>query len=258
MSQKIIASLNVMVVDDEAAIRKTILRLLEELFPEIQVLATAGSVGEAMLELEEHNPNLLFLDVELPDGTGFDLLEKIQGRDFRVIFITAHQEYALAAIKVSALDYILKPIDPTEFRQAVEKAASLFDREEEKIKLAALAENLGEKKVLKRLILPTYGNLHVVRIKDIIRAEADSNYTTFWLKAGEHIMVSRTIKEFEELLSGSGMIRVHQSHLVNIEYIEKYSKRDGGYLILKDKTPIPVSKALRKKVLEAIQHYLYL
>ena len=249
--------MHVVIVDDEAAVRKTIARFLEKDFPEITVAATAGSVEEARRAVEKHRPGLLFLDVELPDGTGFDLLKQMPGDDLRVIFITGHQEYALAAIKVSAVDYILKPVDPDEFRQAVEKALRVIDGRTEKLKLETLAENLNSRKELKRIILPTADDLHVVEVKNIIRAEADSNYTTFRLSSGKRIMVSKTIKEYDELLSGSGMVRVHQSHLVNLAYVDKFVKRDGGYLVLKDGTSVPVSQSLRKKVLEEIKRFLY-
>jgi len=247
----------VVVVDDEAAVRNTIVRLLEKYFPEITVAATAGSVEEARRAVERHSPRLLFLDVELPDGNGFDLLKQIPGNDLRVIFITGHQEYALAAIKVSAVDYVLKPVDPDEFRQAVEKALRGIDRRAEKLKLETLSENLNNRDVLKRIILPTAEDLHVVEVQHIIRAEADSNYTTFRLTGGKRIMVSKTIKEYDELLAQSGMIRVHQSHLVNLAYVDKFVKRDGGYLVLKDGSSVPVSQGLRKKVLEKIKRFLY-
>jgi len=249
--------MNAIIVDDELPVRNSISTLLRESFPEIDIVATAGTVAEAQYMVERHTPDLLFLDVELPDGTGFDLLGRLSGLNFRVIFITGHQEYALKAIKVSALDYILKPFDPDELCNAIEKARQAINHHEEKVKLNTLADNLRGKRILKRIILPTAEHLHVVPIGDIIRAEADSNYTSFMLSGNRHVMVSRTIKEFDEMLSGSGMIRVHQSHLVNLAYIDKFVKRDGGYLLLKDGNEVPVSQNLKKRVLEAIKNWLY-
>ncbi|MBN2862037.1 MAG: response regulator transcription factor, partial [Bacteroidales bacterium] len=175
----------------------------------------------------------------------------------KVIFVTGHQEYALNAIKVSALDYVLKPVDADELYHAVEKAREIISQEEHQMKLQALSENLQSKKALKRIILHTSDHLQLVSVSDIVRAEADSNYTSFSLSDGKRILVSRTIKEFETLLSGSGMIRVHQSHLVNINYIDKFVKKDGGYLLLKNNTKIPVSPVLKKKVLQALTDHLY-
>jgi len=250
--------MKVIIVDDEAGARNTISSILSEKYPEIEIAATAADVDEGHREILAHQPDLVFLDVEMPGGTGFDLIDRLPSVDFKVIFITAHEEYALGAIKVSALDFVLKPVDSDELCQAVNKALQLINTSEEKLKLKALRENLENRKVLKRIVLPTSDNLHVVAIEDIIRAEADSNYTRFFLSGGKTVMVSRTIKEFDKLLSASGMIRVHQSHLVNIAWISSFVKRDGGYLEMKDNSKIPVSQNLRKKVLQEISNSLYL
>jgi two-component system, LytTR family, response regulator len=249
--------MNVIIVDDEISVRNAITKLLSEQFPELEVISSAGTLKLAYEVIMKRTPDLLFLDVELPDGNGFELLKMIPAINFKVIFITGHQEYALDAIKVSALDYILKPFDQDELRVAVEKARDIINQDEQNIKLQALSENLQNKKILKRIILPTADNLHLVSVEDIVRAEADSNYTIFWLTEGRKIMVSRTIKEYNAMLSGSGMIRVHQSHLVNIHFIDKFVKRDGGYLQLKDGTTVPVSPILKKKVLQAIKDTMY-
>ena len=245
------------VVDDESAVRKTIAVLLHESFPDIIVSASVGTINDGYAAIMEHQPDLLFLDIELPDGLGFDLVKKISPVNFRVIFITGHQEYALDAIKVSALDYILKPIDKDELREAINKAREMFNHEEEQLKLLALSENLKGKKVLKRIILRTADALQLIAVSDIIRAEADSNYTHFHLTGGKHVMVSRTIKEYEAMLTGTGLIRVHQSHLVNLNFVDKFIKRDGGYLQLRDGSCIPVSPNLKKQVLKAITDHLY-
>ncbi|MDM8003382.1 MAG: LytTR family DNA-binding domain-containing protein [Bacteroidota bacterium] len=245
------------IVDDEAAVRNTIFNLLKENFPEITVCAAAGSVGEGCEAVAEHQPDILFLDVELPDGLGFDLLKKLSPVHFRTIFITGHQEYALDAIKVSALDYILKPVDEDELRAAIVKACEIFNHEEDQLKILALSENLQGKKVLRRIILKTAEALQLISVSDIIRAEADSNYTRFHLTGGKHIIVSRTLKDYEEMLHGTALIRVHQSHIVNMNYIDKFFKHDGGYILLKDGTAVPVSPVLKQKVLQALTEHLY-
>lgn len=245
------------IVDDEPAVRNIISTLLNDSFRDITVSAQAGSVQEGFAAVTEHQPDLLFLDVELPDGLGFDLLKKLSPVRFRTIFITGHQEYALDAIKVSALDYILKPIDLDELSVAITRAREIINHEEEQLKMQALSENLAGKKVLKRIILRTADALQLISVSDIIRAEAESNYTHFHLAGGKHIMVSRTIKEYEAMLSGSGLIRVHQSHIVNLNHIDKFFKHDGGYLQLKDGSTVPVSAHLKQKVLQAITDHLY-
>jgi two-component system LytT family response regulator len=249
--------MNVIIIDDEATVRNTISSLLGENFPDIRIMAYAGSIGEGYEAVVKHKPDLLFLDIELPDGTGFDLLKRFQQIPFKIIFVTGHQEYALDAIKVSALDYILKPVDTDELVRAVGKACEIINHEDQQLKFQALKENLQSKRVLKRIILHTSDHLQLISVSDIIRAEADSNYTSFCLSDRKRILVSRTIKEFEGLLKGSGMIRVHQSHLVNINYIDRFVKKDGGYLLLKEGTKIPVSPNLKKKVMQALTDHLY-
>lgn len=250
-------AMKAVIIDDEAPVRNTITALLKKSFPDITISAAAGSVAEGIAVVTEHQPDILFLDIELPDGIGFDLLRQVGPVRFRTIFVTGHQEYALDAIKVSALDYILKPVDEDELRVAILKAREIINHEEEQLKLLALGENLQGKKVLKRIILRTAEALQLVAIDDIIRAEAESNYTHFYITGGKHIMVSRTIKEYEALLIGTGLIRVHQSHIVNLNYIDKFYKHDGGYLQLKDGTTIPVSPVLKQKVLQALNEHLY-
>jgi two-component system LytT family response regulator len=249
--------MNVSIIDDELSVRNTIAKLLSEHFPDITIISSSGTLESGYEAISKSPPELLFLDIELPDGNGFDLLKRISPINFKVIFITGHQEYALDAIKVSAFDYILKPFQIEELRSAVEKARETINHEEEQLKLQALSENLLNRKVLKRVILHASDHLQLVTVSDIINAEADSNYTIFRLAGGKRIMVSRTMKEFDELLSGSGFIRTHQSHLVNMNYIDKFIKKDGGYLQLKDGTTVPVSSNLKKKVLQSIKDYLY-
>jgi len=249
--------MKVTIVDDEFKARDALEKILKKQYPEITILASAESVGAGFEAIQHDPPDLLLLDVELPDGTGFDLLKQISPVQFKVVFITGHQEYAIEAIKFSALDYILKPFDNEELRQAVEKAREAINHEEQHIQLETLNGNLHQKKRLRRIILPTADNLHIVELNDIIRAEADSNYTIFRLAAGRKIMVSRTIKEFDGMLAGSGFIRVHQSFLVNIIHIDKFVKRGGGHLQMKDGSTVPVSPTLKKKVLLAIQEHLY-
>jgi two-component system LytT family response regulator len=249
--------MNTVIIDDEIAVRNTIKALLNERFPDITIMASVGTVKEGHEAILKNKPDVVFLDIELPDGTGFALLRMFPQIPFRIIFVTGHNEYAIDAIKVSALYYVLKPIDTDEFCRAVEKAQEVISQNDLKLKLVALSENLQSRKALKRIILHTSDHLQLVSVSDIIRAEADSNYTQFFLSGSRKIMVSRTIKEFEALLSSSGLIRVHQSHLVNINYIDRFVKRDGGYLQLKDGTKIPVSPNLKKLVLQTIHDHLY-
>jgi len=249
--------MNVVIIDDEAPVRNAIKALLNEKFPGIIIMASEGTIKNGYEAILKYKPDLLFLDIELPDGTGFDLLEKFRQIPFKIIFVTGHNEYAVDAIKVSALDYILKPVDADDLCHAVEKAREIISNEDQQLKFRALYENIQSRKVLKKIILHTSEHLQLVSVNDIIHAEADSNYTRFFLSGNRKIMVSRTIKEFEALLSASGLIRVHQSHLVNLEFIDKFYKKDGGYLLLKDGAKIPVSPNMKKHVIQAIHDHLY-
>ncbi|MBN2420569.1 MAG: response regulator transcription factor [Deltaproteobacteria bacterium] len=249
--------MNAVIIDDEGNVRNTIKSLLSGYFPDINIIAVAGSVSKGYEALVKYQPDILFLDIELPDGTGFDLLKKFPRISFKIIFVTGHDEYAINAIKVSALDYMLKPIDAEEFCNAVEKAREIINQTEQQFKFQALIENLQGRKMLKRIILHTSDHLQLVSVSDIVRAEADSNYTRFHLTGDHKIMVSQTLKEFDALLSGSGLIRVHQSHLVNIYYIDRFVKKEGGYLILKNGTKVPVSPKLKKQVLQALTEHLF-
>lgn len=245
------------IVDDEVSVRNTLISIISDKFPDIRIVATAGTIEEGYATVISHNPDLAFLDIELPDGTAFDLLNRFSQVNFRIIFVTGHNEYAISAIKVSALDYILKPVDADELIKAVEKASRLISQEEHQMRIRALNENASCRKALKKIILHTADHLQLVSIRDILFAEADSNYTVFKLADGKKIMVSRTLKEFENLLATSGLIRVHQSYLVNLDHIDKFVKKDGGFLVLKDGSKIPVSPNMKKQVLQAMTEHLY-
>lgn len=234
------------VIDDEVKARETIMKMLSAYCPEVEVVATAGSVQEGVKTLREIKPDLLLLDIKMADGTGFDLLRKLNNIDFRLIFITAFEEFAIRAIKFSAIDYILKPLDPDELINAVNKAGSLIKKDHMMLRLNALYENLdlinsGQKKI----VLKTTDSVHIVKLRDIIRCESEKNYTHFFTTGNNRITVSKTLKEFNELLSEYRFFRVHQSHLVNIDHVKRYEKHGSGMLIMDDDSQVPVS--FRKK-----------
>ncbi|MBN2612365.1 MAG: response regulator transcription factor [Bacteroidales bacterium] len=244
--------LKAVIVDDDPKVVGVISSLIGQGHPEVEIVATAGDIVSGLNAIAVSGPDIVFLDINLPDGTGFDLLKKLDEITFKIIFVTAYEAYALQAIKVCALDYLLKPVDPDELSNAVKKAGEIIRKEDEQLKVNALLENFDEKKTLKRIVLHTSDCLHYVNISEIIRCEADNNYTTFYLTNGKKILVSKTLKEYAELLKNSGFIRVHQSHLVNTVFIEKYIKTEGGYLQLKDHTNIPVSLNRKQEVLNIL------
>jgi two-component system LytT family response regulator len=234
------------VIDDEVQARETILKMLSAYCPDVEIVATAGSVEEGVKTLKEIQPDLLMLDIKMADGTGFDLLRKLENTNFRLIFITAFEEFAIRAIKFSAIDYILKPIDPDELVNAVQKAGSLIKKENMSLRLDALYENLDLIKTgQKKIVLKTTDSVNIVRLSEIIRCESEKNLTHFFTTGNEKITVSRTLKEFNELLSAYKFFRVHQSHLVNMDHVKRYEKQGGGMLIMADDSRVPVS--FRKK-----------
>lgn len=234
------------VVDDEVKARETILNMLKVYCPEVEVTDTAGSVKEGLEILERNKPDLLLLDIKMADGTGFDLLRKLSKVDFLVIFITAFEEFAIRAIKFSAIDYILKPLDPDELVNAIEKAKGVLNKENMNVKLEALYDNLDTLSTsTKKIVLKTSDSVHIVNLKDIIRCESEKNYTHFFTIDNEKITVSRTLKEYNELLADYNFFRVHQSHLINMQHVKRYEKQNGGMLIMNDNSSVPV--AFRKK-----------
>ena len=234
---------NAIIIDDESHARQSIRKILELQFNEIDIQGEAGNITEAVHLIDKNKPQLIFLDIDLPDGTGFDILRKINYKQFKIIFITAHQEYAIQAIKFSAFDYILKPLNPLELIQSVKKVLS------EKLilgsfenKLEAFFTNFNHTTPeQKRIVLKTSDKIHVVDIKNIIRFQSDNSYCTIYINSGNKIVVSKSIKSYEEMLTSMGFMRIHQSHLINCNYINYYEKQYGGTLVMSDKSNIPVS-----------------
>ncbi len=217
---------------------------LNDLFPEIKIIGTAESIVDAAKLLRRQTPDFLFLDIMLGDGTGFDLLEIFPNLSSKVIFVTAYEEHAIRAFRFSAVDYLLKPINPEELRQAVEKAKRQLSQNNEH--LSVLKETFNNPNTLpKRISLHTLEKIAVVNISDIVRCEADGNNTLFYLNSGGRIFVTKTLKEYEKMLAGHKFYRSHQSHLINTDYIKAYIRKDGGYLKMKNGDNVPV--AVRKK-----------
>ena len=234
--------ISIAVIDDEPKARETIINILGLSPIELSVIGEAGDVESAYELISTKSPDLVLLDINLPDGTGFDLLRKIENINFKVIFITAHEEYAVRAFKFSAIDYILKPITAGDLFMAIEKVKEEINKEETALKLGTLLSNLEK---LKKIVLKTAESIHIINVSQIIRCEADVNYTTFFLQGGEKLLVSKPLKEYDELLGHAGFFRTHQSHLVNPDHILRYDKMDGGYLVMDDDSDVPVS--VRKK-----------
>jgi two-component system, LytTR family, response regulator len=244
------------VIDDEKRSRDTLSGLLMKYCQEdVDLVAEADGYVTGLVAIRHHKPDVVFLDIQMPDGSGFKLLEDLEEISFEVVFTTAYDQYAIKAIRYSALDYLLKPIVPAELRNAVAKVKQKKSDGTINKHIRVLLENIKDKNsVSKRIILSTSEGMHVIDIRDIIRCESDDYYTRFFIKERKPIMVSKTLKENEELLSEFGFIRPHKSHLVNVRYIKSYIKVDGGYILLQDGTTVPVSRRKKEKILEELSH----
>ncbi len=231
-----------LIVDDENKGRQTLKQLLLLLNAPVTIVAEATNVQGAVKEIQEKQPELVFLDIQLTDGTGFDVLEQITFKNFHLIFITAHEEFALKAFRYSAIDYITKPIDPDILDSAIKKVQNLHQQFSLEKKLEVLLQN---KQKVHKLALPSTNGIQLAKVQDIIRCEASNNYTLFYLTDGKKIMVTKTLKDYEEMLMNDGFFRVHQSHLINLDFVSGYLKQDGGYVQMTDGSQIEISR--RKK-----------
>jgi two-component system LytT family response regulator len=243
----------VLIIDDENRTRQLIANMIDSFGFDVQTIPEGENVESGIKAIEKHNPNIVFLDIQMPDGTGFDVLRSIEGKNFVVIFITAHEEFAIKAIKFSALDYLLKPVDPTELEAALKKAIAALHEESEPSQFEALQKNINPHEK-RRLVLKTQESVHVVDLDNIIRCEADRNYTSFFLTNNKKILVSKTLKEYETLLSGHHFLRVQQSHLININYVERYDKKNGGAVVMKDGSEVPLSSAKREVFFQTLEN----
>ncbi len=248
-----ILNIRSIIVEDEAQNRENLVRLIAAYCPQVEVVAQCASAAEARQAIVERHPDMVFLDIEMPGGNGFSLLESLSDIRFEVIFVTAYDNYGIKAIKFSALDYILKPIDPVDLKAAVEKASQKIAQKEENLRMQNLLQNTRREPSGKMIALALTERIEFVQVSSIIRCESDSNYTTFYLKDGERLIVSRTLKEFDELLTPYGFLRVHQSHLVNLDEIKSYVKSDGGYIRMKDGAMVSISRQRREMVLKTLQ-----
>lgn len=239
-----------LIIDDDPGIRATNKRLLAEYFPDILLLGEADSVESAYSLIKKEDPHLLLLDIEIIGGTGFQLLQKLNPYNFKVVFITAYDEYAIKAIKFNAIDYILKPVNSVEFQQAIQSAVELLEKdmqtnEQSEVFLQSYQQKCNPSKI----ILRTSNALHLLNVTDILYARNDNSYTTFYLQNGENIMVSKGLVFYEEILSESGFFRPHQSFLVNLHHVKMIDKTDGGFVILNSGEEIPVSSRRKKALL---------
>lgn len=245
--------INAIIVDDEPYCCEALAILLERYCPEVAVIKSCLSGAEALAALKEHKPQLLFLDIEMPQMNGFELLEKIKDIHFELIFTTSYDQYAIKAIRFSALDYLLKPIDREELQRAVQKVMQRLQHplpQQIEILLQKLQHPLHS---LNKIAIPTMEGLRMVTVDSIISCSSDSNYTILMLKNGQKVIASRTLKEIEEMLEDHSFLRVHHSHLVNLNEIHRYVKGEGGYLVMTNEITVDVSRSRKEMLLKKLQ-----
>jgi len=249
MKEKIAAIL----VDDERNNCENLKELLGKYCPEIEIVGTTYSASEAVDSISRLKPALVFLDIQMQGGSGFDLLEQLKPVSFEVIFVTAFDQYAIRAIRFCAIDYLLKPVDILELQSAVSRAVNKVLQREPNQSLTNLLENRNPEKDDLKIALPTAERILFVQVSEIIRCLGDNNYTTVFLKNNDSVLVSKTLKEYEELLSDKGFLRVHQSHLINLRYVRSFEKQDGGYLKMTDGASVPISRQRKQQVLQQLK-----
>lgn len=243
-----------MIIDDEPYCCESLAILLGEYCPEVEVTGIFYDGSDALIAIRKQAPDLIFLDVEMPKMNGFDMLKQLPTVNFEIIFTTSYDQYALKAIRFSAIDYLLKPIDTDELQNAVQK---VIQRSQKPIaqQLEILMQKFYKPSVpVSRVALPTMEGLQMIAVDTIISCEADSNYTSLRLKNKKKIVVCRNLKDIEELLEEYSFVRVHRSYLVNLNEVEKFVKGEGGYLIMSDGSTIDVSRNKKDELVKKLLH----
>ena len=241
------------IVDDEPYCCESLVTLLERYCPAVKVADICHSGEAALSAIREQPPQILFLDIEMPRMNGFEMLEKIPEIKFEIIFTTSYDQYAIKAIRFSALDYLLKPVDREELQRAVEKVIQRLQHPLPQ-QLEILIQKLNQPaSSIQKIALPSMEGLQMIAVNSIISCASDSNYTAILLKNKQKLVVSRTLKEIEEMLEEYSFLRVHHSFLVNLNEVSKYIKGEGGYLIMSDNSSIDVSRSRKEMLLKKLQ-----
>ncbi len=245
-----------LIIDDVEKARVALKSDIKTYCQEVDVIGEADGVESGLKLIKATMPDVVFLDIKMSDGSGFDLIDKIKREGpvtFQIIFTTAYNEFAIQAFKFSAIDYLLKPVDPDDLVQAVKKIRKSEPKDHLSENLNLLLENIkGMQAVGKRIALNSIDKVQLVNVADIIQCESQKNYTLFYLSNRKQILVTKTLKEFEEMLEGDGFLRVHHSHLINLKHLKEYVKTDGGYAVMSDNSQVPVSVRKREQLLRIL------
>ncbi|MFI5204707.1 MAG: LytR/AlgR family response regulator transcription factor [Flavobacteriales bacterium] len=245
------------IVDDEEKNREGLAKMLDQFCPDVRVVGKAENISSAKEIIQQEKPQVVFLDIEMPGGDGFSLIEEFEKPDFQVIFTTAHAAYAIKAIKFAALDFLLKPININELKVAIEKAIANYTNKTDtglKQKINVLRENrTNDKFDFQKIALPTIDGIEYYAINMILRCEADRAYCKFYLSTGKQILVSKPLSEFEDLLTECNFFRIHKSNMVNLNHIKKYVRGSGGYVVLSDDSHVDVSVRRKEELMSILE-----
>lgn len=242
------------IIDDESDARDTLYGIIEHYAPAITVVAMADNVQSGIEIIKKHDPQIVFLDIEMPEGTGFDVLQAFERPNFEVIFTTAHDTYALRALKMSAIDYLLKPIDKGDLQASVEKARDAIDKQQLNNKLETFLSNISnkEKQELK-IVIPVSNGFKVLMLKEIVYLQADRNYTTLHFRDSKPELASKSLKEFDDMLSDKGFFRSHQSFLVNMNYVTGFTKGPNSTITVQGNTEIALARSKKSAFTELFE-----
>ncbi len=247
----------ILIVDDEKRVRSSIRHQIEMYFGMTSEIIEAGNIEEAEKRIEEKTPDIVLLDIKMQNGSGFQLLEKYPSPDFKVIFITAYSDFAVEAFKFCALDYLLKPVNPDELVSSLNRAVNQIDKENFSLRMKVFLENMPlSQKSDKKIILNSIDKADVVSVREIIKCEADRNYTMFYLTENRKIHMSKPLGEYEEMLKSYGFFRCHHSFLINLSMVLRLEKRDSGIVIMKDNSTAQISTRKYNDLIEAIKKHL--
>jgi two-component system LytT family response regulator len=244
-----------LIVDDEAHIRRSLSAMLSEECPDVQVVGTAGGVDDGLLAIEKYHPDLVLLDIKMNDGSGLDLLNRASPVNFKTIFVTAHEEFAIQAFRYSAADYLLKPVSAEDLKIAIEKVSRDIGHDYSTL-LKVLEENLNAKVPAERkIVLKSHDSLWLIKLRDILYCEADTSYTRFFLQNGTQLLVTGNLMEFEVTLKSAGFFRSHKSYLVNIAEVLRFEKADGGFIVMSNGEKIPVASRKKDELMQLFRRF---
>jgi two-component system LytT family response regulator len=247
--------LRTVIIDDDRLARKILRRIIGQNFSELEIVGEADCVEGGLQFIQEVAPDLVFLDIEMPDGTGFDLIEQVNEVDFRLVFVTSYNDYAITAFKYSAFDYILKPVLPENVKSTVQRILKTSGIKQ-KAAFASLKSQIEHpaEQADPTIALPEMNGFAIIKVKNILRCEGERNYTRVFYKDGSSVLISRTLLEFDQLLVPHGFFRIHRSHLVNLSCISRYVKTDGGMVEMIDKSQLKVSPKFKDDLLQLLLH----